>query len=92
MQKFNDRTVPFIPILEANVASLTRLRQFYLDQINNKDLPPGIKLSASNVVSLFEMELSCIVDELRLQISKLKQIEKTVADLKDVVSPQILLT
>ena len=57
----------------------------------NENFPTEIRRSAADTVGQFEKQLSEVIDELRLQISKLKQVEKIVADLKDLVGFPISL-
>ena len=88
MQKFYDRTSPIISVLEANVGSLTKLRLFYSGLMRNDHFPEEIKGSPANrnAIHQFERELDEIVDEFKHQISKLNRCEKTIADLRDLVS------
>ena len=85
VQEYDEKTIEVLMALESNLEILIRLQTFY-NNLADGGLPRRERGLAKGIVRQFAARVDELMSDLKTQISRVRVLEKNVADRKTIVS------
>ena len=86
VQDFKEKTNEVAPVLEANIDSLTEMKEHYQQIFNSRDSPEDIKANCKSEFAQFEKRVSGIITHLQRQKLRTAILQTLLGDRKSFVS------
>ena len=85
VQEYEEKAIEVLMALESNLEILIRLRTFY-SNLADRALPEPERHAAGEIIRQFVTKVDELMSDLQTQISRVRVLEKNVADRKTIVS------